>query len=49
LTSAAAQRLPNDRLGAALDHWKAEEEPFSDEEFDAAAAALARAAKRGTA
>jgi hypothetical protein len=49
LASAAAQRLRNELLGAALDRWEADEGPFSDEELDAAAAALGRAGKRGAA
>lgn len=40
LAQAAADRLRNDVLGAALDAWEAEDGPFGDEEFDAAAAAL---------
>lgn len=49
LVSAAAQRLRNELLGAALDRWEAEEGPFSDEELDAAAAALGRKVRRGAA
>ena len=49
LTSAAAQRLRNELLGAALDRWEVEEGPFSDEELDAAAAALGRSGRRGAA
>jgi hypothetical protein len=40
LAQAAADRLRNDLLGAALDMWEAEDGPFGDEELDAAAAAL---------
>jgi cytochrome P450 len=40
LAQAAADRLRNDLLGAALDAWEAEEGPFGDEELDAAAATL---------
>jgi hypothetical protein len=40
LAQAAADRLRNDLLGAALDTWEAEDGPFGDEELDAAAAAL---------
>lgn len=40
LAQAAADRLRNDLLGAALDMWEAEAGPFGDEELDAAAAAL---------
>lgn len=47
LTAAAAQRLRNELLGAALDAWEAEEGPFSDEELNAAAAALST--RRGAA
>lgn len=41
LTAAAAQRLRNELLGAALDVWESEDGRFSDEELNAAAAALA--------
>lgn len=40
LTDAAADRLRNDLLGAALDAVEAEDGPFSDAELDAAAEAL---------
>ncbi|HUY30248.1 MAG TPA: hypothetical protein VMV02_04555 [Acidimicrobiales bacterium] len=40
LAAAAAQKLRNELLGAALDAWEAEDGPFSDAELDAAAAAL---------
>ncbi|MBO0807195.1 MAG: hypothetical protein J2P32_02700 [Actinobacteria bacterium] len=40
LGEAAADRLRNELLGAALDEWEAEDGTFSDEELDAAAAAL---------
>lgn len=49
LAAAAAQRLRNELLGVALDHWEAEEGPFSDEELNAAAAALTTARRRGAA
>jgi hypothetical protein len=49
LAAAAAQRLRNDLLGAALDQWEAEEGPFSDEELNMAAAALSTARRRGVA
>ena len=49
LVAAAAQRLRNELLGAALDRWEAEQGPFSDEELDAAAAALGKARRRGAA
>lgn len=47
LASAAAQRLRNDLLGAALDRWEAADGPFTDEELDAAAAALGIAGTSG--
>lgn len=47
LAAAAAQRLRNELLGAALDLWEAEEGPFSDEELNAAAAALGSTRRRG--
>ena len=40
LARAAADRLRNGLLGAALDGWEAQDGPFGDEELDAAAAAL---------
>jgi hypothetical protein len=49
LTAAAAQRLRNELLGAALDQWELEDGPFSDEELNAAAAALGAAKRRGAA
>lgn len=49
LAAAAAQRLRNELLGAALDRWEAEAGPFSDEELDAAAAALSATRRRGAA
>jgi hypothetical protein len=49
LAAAAADRLRNELLGAALDLWEAEAGPFSDEELDAAAAALRVARRRGAA
>ena len=49
LAAAAAQRLRSELLGAALDHWEAEDGPFSDEELNAAAAALGAARRRGAA
>lgn len=42
LSDAAAQRLRNELLGAALDAWEAEDGPFSDSELNLAAAALKR-------
>ena len=49
LTAAAAQRLRNELLGAALDLWEAEDGPFGDDELDAAAAALGSRRRRGAA
>ncbi|MGH3719856.1 MAG: hypothetical protein ACRDRI_13665 [Pseudonocardiaceae bacterium] len=40
LAHAAADRLRNDLLGAAVDAWEAEDGPFGDEELDASAATL---------
>lgn len=47
LTTAAAQRLRNDLLGAALDLWEAEDGPFSEDELNTAAAALRATRRRG--
>ena len=49
LAAAAAQRLRNELLGAALDEWEAEDGPLTQGELDAAAAALAPGGKRGAA
>jgi hypothetical protein len=49
LAAAAAQRLRNELLGAALDLWEEEEGPFTDEELNAAASALDKIHKRGAA
>lgn len=49
VAAAAAQRLRNDLLGAALDIWEAESGPFSEEELNAAEAALATKRRRGPA
>ncbi len=49
LATAAAQQLRNELLGAALDAWEAEDGPFSDDELDAAAAALGAPRRRGVA
>lgn len=49
LATAAAQRLRNQLLGAALDQWEAEQVPFSDQELNAAAAALRSTRRRGAA
>ena len=46
LTAAAAQRLRNELLGAALDAWEAEDGPFSDSDLNAAAAALSTPQRR---
>ena len=40
LAAAAADRLRNELLGAALDAWEAESTPFSDKELDTAARVL---------
>ena len=40
LAAAAAERLRNELLGAALDAWQADSAPFSDKELDAAARVL---------
>ena len=40
LAAAAADRLRNDLLGAALDAWEDEDGPFSDDELDQAARTL---------
>jgi hypothetical protein len=49
LAAAAAQRLRNELLGAAMDQWEAEQGPFSDEELNTAAAVLTSARRRGAA
>jgi predicted transcriptional regulator len=51
LADAAADRLRNELLGAALDEWEAESTPFSDGELEAAARILrtARGARSGVA
>ncbi len=49
LSAAAAQRLRNELLGAALDQWEAEEGPFSDEELNNAVSALSPTRRRGAA
>lgn len=49
LAAAAAQRLRSELLGAALDQWEAEDGAFSDDELDAAAAALRATRRRGAA
>ena len=40
LSEAAADRLRNELLGAALDEWEAEEGAFTEAELDAAASRL---------
>lgn len=40
LADAAADRLRNELLGAALDAWEAEDGPFTQQEIDDASAAL---------
>jgi hypothetical protein len=40
LADAAADRLRNELLGAALDAWEAEDGPFTQQELDDAGAAL---------
>ena len=40
LAGAAADRVRNDLLGAALDAWEAEDGPFDDAELGAAASTL---------
>ena len=49
LAAAAAQRLRNELLEAALDQWEAEQGPFTNEELNAAAAALSSTRRRGAA
>ena len=49
LVAAAAQRLRNELLGAALDRWEAEEGPFTDQELNDAVRALGSTRNRGTA
>lgn len=40
LTEAAADRLRNEMLGAALDAWEAEDGPFTEADLDRAASQL---------
>ena len=40
LTDAAADRLRNERLGAALDEWESEDGSFTEAELDKAASQL---------
>ena len=49
LAGAAAQRMRNDLLGAALDQWEAEDGPFSETELNEAATALRTSRRRGAA
>src|SRR5260370_18338374 len=49
LTEAAADKLRNELLGAALDQWEAEAGPFTADELDEAASRLGLAPRRGTA
>ena len=45
LTEAAADKLRNELLGAALDHWEAQDSSFTQAELDEAAARLGLAAR----
>ncbi|HEX3826844.1 MAG TPA: hypothetical protein VHV82_06170 [Sporichthyaceae bacterium] len=47
LSAAAAQRLRNELLGAALDAWEREDGPFTTAEFDAAGRDLGAARPKG--
>jgi hypothetical protein len=49
LVGAAAQRLRNELLGAALDRWESEDGPFTDQELDDAVTALGSVHTRGVA
>lgn len=49
LAEAAAQRLRNELLGAALDTWESEDGPFTDQELNAAASALRASRRQGAA
>lgn len=49
LAAASAQRLRHELLGAALDLWEDEDGPFSDQELNAAAAALGATRRHGAA
>jgi hypothetical protein len=46
VTEAAARRLRNERLGAALDEWEAKNGAITEEELDRAAASLGIARRR---
>jgi hypothetical protein len=45
LTEAAADKLRNELLGAALDQWEAEDGPFTADELDEAASRLGHVRK----
>jgi hypothetical protein len=49
LSDAAADRLRNELLGAALDAWESEEGSFTEAELDAAASRLGLAPRPGAA
>jgi hypothetical protein len=49
LSEAAADRLRNEMLGAALDAWESEDGPFTDAELGQAATRLGLAPGRGAA
>jgi hypothetical protein len=49
LSDAAGDHLRNELLGAALDVWEKETEPFSDAELDAAARTLGSRRRSGRA
>jgi hypothetical protein len=49
LSDAAADRLRNELLGAALDAWESEEGSFTEAELDAAASRLGLAPRSGVA
>jgi len=49
LTEAAADKLRNELLGAALDQWEAEDGPFTADELDEAASRLGLAPRRDVA
>jgi len=48
LSDAASDHLRNQRLGAALDMWEAEDGPFTADELDAASRLLGCAVQRPT-
>ena len=49
LSEAAADRIRNELLGAALDTWESEEGAFTEAELDAAASRLGLAPRSGAA